>query len=99
LGWYTARIYGLLAAGSLLIVLLIETGTQSARLAQLTANLSVANKSLEQLSLHDALTGLANRRFFDAYLAAQIGIARRHVRALTLIMFDADAFKAYNDSY
>jgi diguanylate cyclase (GGDEF)-like protein len=99
LGWYAARIYGLLAAGFLLIVLLIETGTQSARLAQLTANLSVANKSLEQLSLHDALTGLANRRFFDAYLAAQIGTARRHGRSLTLIMFDADAFKAYNDTY
>ena len=47
LGWYAARLYGLLAAGSLLIVLLIETGTQSARLAQLTAKLSVANKSLD----------------------------------------------------
>ena len=99
LGWYAARIYGLLAAGSLLIVLLIETGTQSARLAQLTAKLSIANRSLEQLSLHDALTGLANRRFFDAYLAAQVGVARRHGRTLTLIMVDADAFKSYNDAY
>ena len=99
LGWYASRIYGLLAASSLLIVLLLETATQNARLAQLTRELSDANRGLEQLSLHDALTTLANRRFFDAYLAAQIAIARRHGRELALVMCDADAFKTYNDDY
>lgn len=99
LGWYAARLYGLCAASSLLIVLLVETSTQNARLAQLTAELSIANRSLEQLSLHDALTALANRRFFDAYLAAQIAVARRHGRTLALVMCDADAFKDYNDEY
>lgn len=92
LGWYAARIYGLLAASSLLIVLLIETGTQS-------AELSAANKSLEQQSLKDALTDLANRRFFDTYLIAQISAAHRHKRTLALVMCDVDAFKAYNDLY
>lgn len=99
LGWYASRLYGLLAASSLLIVLLLETATQNARLAQLTHELSEANRALEQLSLHDALTTLANRRFFDAYLAAQIAIARRHGRALALVMCDVDAFKPYNDDY
>jgi diguanylate cyclase (GGDEF)-like protein len=62
-------------------------------------NLSVANKSLEQLSLHDGLTSLANRRFFDTYLARQVAIAHRQKRTLSLIMCDVDAFKAYNDHY
>lgn len=99
LGWYAGRIYGLVAASFLLIVLLIENGAHYARLAQLSGELGAANKSLEQLSLHDALTGLANRRFFDKYLADQIAISRRHKRTLALVLCDVDAFKAYNDCY
>jgi diguanylate cyclase (GGDEF)-like protein len=91
--------YGLLAASSLLIVLLIEAGMHYARLAQLSAELSVANGALEQLSLHDGLTGLPNRRFFDTYLAAQIGAARRYKRRLALVLCDIDSFKPYNDHY
>jgi diguanylate cyclase (GGDEF)-like protein len=98
-GWYTGRIYGLLAAAFLLIVLLFENGANYARLAQLSVELGDANKALEQLSMHDALTGLANRRFFDTYLADQIAIARRHQRTLALVMCDVDSFKPYNDHY
>ena len=69
------------------------------QLAQLSTELSAANKSLEQLSLHDGLTSLANRRFFDTYLAGQVAIAHRQKRTLALVMCDVDAFKAYNDHY
>jgi len=89
----------LLAGSSLLIALLIENGKNYVRLAHLTAELSSANKSLEQLSMHDALTELANRRFFDMYLAEQMGVAHRHQRSLALMLCDADDFKAYNDYY
>jgi diguanylate cyclase (GGDEF)-like protein len=99
LGFYAGRIYALSAASFLLIVLLIENGKHYARLAQLSVKLCTANESLEQLSLHDGLTNLANRRFFDAYLAAQIAVARRHKRTVSLIMCDVDSFKAYNDHY
>jgi diguanylate cyclase (GGDEF)-like protein len=75
----------------------VEERTQ--QLTQLSADLSAENESLEQLSLHDGLTGLANRRFFDTYLADQIALARRHHRSLALVMCDVDAFKAYNDHY
>jgi diguanylate cyclase (GGDEF)-like protein len=61
--------------------------------------LGAANASLEHLSLHDGLTDLPNRRYFDAYLAGQMAITRRHQRALALVMCDVDAFKAYNDHY
>jgi EAL domain-containing protein (putative c-di-GMP-specific phosphodiesterase class I) len=92
LGWYAGRLYGLLAAGVLLIILLIENGTHYARLVQLSEKLSDANTSLEQLSLQDGLTKLANRRFFDLYLTGQIAVARRHKRALALVLCDVDAF-------
>ena len=55
--------------------------------------------ALERLSRHDGLTDLANRRFFDTYLADQVAVARRHKRVLALVMCDVDAFKAYNDHY
>jgi diguanylate cyclase (GGDEF)-like protein len=99
LGWYAGRIYGLLAASFVLIVLLFENSMHYSRLVHLSGKLSVANKALELLSLHDGLTGLANRRFFDSTLEEQIAVARRHKRTLALVMCDVDAFKAYNDCY
>ncbi|HET9403931.1 MAG TPA: sensor domain-containing diguanylate cyclase [Burkholderiales bacterium] len=99
LGWYAGRIYGLFSASFLLVILLIENGAHYARLALLSVKLNAANESLELLSLQDGLTNLANRRFFDRYLAEQVAIARRHERPLALILFDVDAFKAYNDQY
>jgi diguanylate cyclase (GGDEF)-like protein len=98
-GWYAGRIYGLLAATFLLVVLLAENAAHYARLALLSEKLGSANDELEQLSLHDPLTGLANRRYFDEYLADQIAVARRHKRELGLIICDVDSFKAYNDDY
>jgi PleD family two-component response regulator len=68
-------------------------------LSQVSAQLSLVNSSLEKLSRHDGLTGLANRRFFDSYLAEQITIARRHKRSLALVLGDVDSFRAYNDHY
>jgi len=68
-------------------------------LARLSADLTAANATLEQLSLHDSLTSLANRRFFDVYLATQIAVARRHKRPLALVLCDIDCFKAYNDHH
>jgi diguanylate cyclase (GGDEF)-like protein len=62
--------------------------------------LSHANKSLERMSLHDGLTDVPNRRFFDVYLAGQMGVARRYPqRPLSLLLFDIDHFKAYNDRH
>jgi diguanylate cyclase (GGDEF)-like protein len=99
LGWYVGRIYGLLAASFLLIVLLLENGRQYARLVNMSVELSAANKTLGLLSRQDGLTELANRRSFDEYLAEQIALAGRHNRPLALVLCDVDHFKAYNDLY
>lgn len=64
-----------------------------------TAELKAANQSLEALSRHDALTGLANRRYFDELKEIEFRRAIRHNTPLAVLMCDVDFFKIYNDTY
>ncbi len=52
-----------------------------------------------ELSLHDPLTGLANRRAFDSFLLESFKLAKRHNHPLSLVLLDIDRFKSYNDHY
>lgn len=61
--------------------------------------LKEANHNLDNLARTDSLTGLANRRKFDEYLAFSILKSRRDAEPLTLILADVDYFKNYNDLY
>lgn len=54
---------------------------------------------LRELAFRDPLTGAWNRRFFDDFLPTAIEEARLHRRALTLMVFDIDDFKRFNDRY
>ena len=54
---------------------------------------------LEQLSMIDSLTGLANRRQFDQVLRREWGRCQRERQALALVFLDVDKFKPYNDYY
>jgi diguanylate cyclase (GGDEF)-like protein len=56
-----------------------------------------ANARLKQLSFHDALTGLPNRRHFDQTLELEWNRALRNRRPLSLLILDVDCFKALND--
>lgn len=53
---------------------------------------------LRRLSLNDALTGVANRRAFEARLADEWRRAGRSGCSLALLLIDIDHFKAYNDT-
>lgn len=57
------------------------------------------NKQLAALSCQDGLTGIANRRLFDQILDNEWSRARRHGTPISLIVFDIDHFKQYNDLY
>lgn len=54
---------------------------------------------LQKLSDLDGLTGIANRRKLDEYLAQAWSDAAASRSPLSVIMFDVDHFKAFNDSY
>ena len=58
-----------------------------------------ANQKLEKLVNLDGLTQVANRRCFDGRLQAQWKRLTREQKPLSLILFDVDKFKLYNDYY
>ena len=56
-------------------------------------------KELEALSFKDGLTNIANRRRFDASLELEWDSAIRLRQPLSILLFDIDFFKQYNDLY
>lgn len=67
-------------------------------LARVARELESANRKLQQLSMSDGLTGIANRRCFDQRLAAEWSRMLRERRPLALLLVDADCFKPLNDA-
>lgn len=61
--------------------------------------LEQANARLKLLADHDELTGLYNRRVLIARLKEEFHRALRYEQPLSLLMFDVDWFKAYNDAF
>ena len=59
--------------------------------------LRVANAALEELSLQDPLTGIANRRRLNSALANTWRRAARKGQPMALLMIDIDFFKGVND--
>ncbi len=56
-------------------------------------------KKAEEESLLDGLTGLYNFRYLKNLLPRQVAHARRAGQMLSLVFFDLDDFKAYNDRF
>jgi len=65
----------------------------------LTRKLDAANQELKRLTSLDGLTGIANRRHFDAVLVREWRRAMRQGDELAIIMCDIDFFKLFNDTY
>src|ERR1035441_6437426 len=93
---------------SAILLLLVIQGFQSAvmqlnylagrrMLLERERELSVVNKTLEELSQLDPLTGIANRRRFDAVLTETWRRAIRKHQPIALLMIDVDFFKGVND--
>jgi diguanylate cyclase (GGDEF)-like protein len=99
LGFYSGRIYGLLAASFVLVVLLHEHGKLYVQLIKLRDSDREKTEELRRLSTIDQLTGIANRRAFDDALDQEWRRMMRHGTALSLLMVDVDCFKRFNDAY
>jgi diguanylate cyclase (GGDEF)-like protein len=59
---------------------------------------SILYQKMEQISITDELTGLYNYRYFKRRLEDEILRARRYKHNLSLVLFDVDHFKNYNDT-
>ena len=96
-----------LAAGILFTVLACYRLEQQERRNFLMAELdrrhrdalTAANVHLHDLTTLDPLTGIYNRRQFEAMLDLLWKQALDSARPLALLMIDVDAFKTYNDRY
>jgi diguanylate cyclase len=72
------------------------------RLSLSKSEISNLQQSLEAIraeSLTDPLTGLGNRKHFDRSIETAVQTALANGEPLSLLMFDIDHFKSFNDSY
>lgn len=61
--------------------------------------LETRNRELQSQVLHDALTGLHNRKFFDQTLEQEVSKSIRAANAVAVLFLDIDRFKSLNDTY
>lgn len=60
---------------------------------------ALGNAHLYAMAMHDGLTGLFVRRYFDARVDEEIARARRYGHPFAIVMIDIDDFKRMNDSH
>ena len=63
------------------------------------SNLQHSLEAIRAESLTDPLTGLGNRKYFDRMIDTAVQNALANGEPLSLLMFDIDHFKSFNDSY
>jgi diguanylate cyclase (GGDEF)-like protein len=85
--------------GAIMMALIAFVLAATMFLAREIRRRAVAEDKLEELATTDALTGLENRRKFDAVIESEWRRAMRHKTPISLLMIDADHFKAYNDTF
>ncbi len=62
-------------------------------------NIQATNQALENLAMHDELTGLANRTYLHEYFTGCFEHAYEEGKILGVELMDIDFFKEYNDHY
>jgi PleD family two-component response regulator len=72
---------------------------QIAHLIGKVAALQDRHNRLQKLAITDQLTGVYNRRYFEHFLTRILEKARVMRFPVTLLLFDIDDFKKYNDTY
>jgi diguanylate cyclase (GGDEF)-like protein len=87
------------AATAVVYVLLVAlcTSVTAAMTSQLISALGKANARLRDLSQHDELTGLYNRRYVMQRLQDELARNKRKPGLWTVAMVDLDGFKRVND--
>ena len=88
-------LYLLGAVVGVLIMALVAIAVRSLTVS--IARLDDAQRAEEHNAMHDALTGLPNRRYLSEWMTAALAAARRAARELHVLYFDLDGFKAVND--
>jgi diguanylate cyclase (GGDEF)-like protein len=91
------QLYFLGAGAALLVLLMVAVAVRA--LSTSIARLDAAQKAEERNAMHDALTGLPNRRYLSEWLATAMAGSGRSARQLCVLYCDLDGFKAVNDRF
>lgn len=101
-----ARAQQALAALSRQVVSLLELRHRTVELVRVTQALQAEHQQLLQLNqflldetTDDPLTGLKNRRGFDALLQKELARVHRLGLPMALLFIDVDQFKSFNDEF
>jgi diguanylate cyclase (GGDEF)-like protein/PAS domain S-box-containing protein len=85
--WFMMRVFPLKQSARQFFVVAHQDITQR----------KLAEEMAEHASLHDPLTGLANRRYFNKFLQTEFQRSIRERSSISLIELDVDHFKDFND--
>lgn len=102
LGMGVLRDHFPLGAGAICVALGVygvRTTILQLRYREVQLELQSARDRLEEMSLQDALTGIANRRSFDRTIESEWHRAMRTLHPLALLIIDLDHFKQINDRF
>ena len=72
------------------------------RLKSTTSEIDALRRNLEEVrreAITDALTGIANRKYFDIHLRTSVLHSMESGTPLTILLVDIDHFKKFNDNY
>ncbi|MCG7408161.1 diguanylate cyclase [Paenibacillus sp. ACRRX] len=97
--WLEIRIYPSNDGISIYFRDVTERMVAEGQLKEANEKLQMANRLLTDFSFTDGLTGVYNRRYFDQMLQQEWQHSMHDQIPLSLIMFDIDFFKKYNDNY
>jgi diguanylate cyclase (GGDEF)-like protein len=86
-----------ITALSTFLLVALCTATTATLTSQLISALGKANARLRDLSQHDELTGLYNRRYVMLRLEEELARGKRNAGSAALAMIDLDGFKRVND--
>ena len=78
-----------------LLALLYLVGSLRTRIDELQTDLSKTTR----LATLDFLTGVSNRRLLETRLQHELGLYRRYGTPVSIILFDIDNFKTFNDTH
>ena len=89
--------------------MIVATRTMEARSHELEGKLQTSSQEVAELrvrleatqrdTIRDHLTGIPNRRAFDIELKSSIEATRETAEPLSLVIFDVDHFKQFNDTW
>lgn len=89
---------GLLVMGRVMFRQVRINSDDQLEMSHLRDDLVKINQTLQTMAMVDGLTGLANRRKFDAALLQALADSAVTGKPVSLILLDIDFFKRYNDA-